>query len=153
MTILGKKSLSSYLKIFLDLIFLGGIIIFIGLPFFLKWYFNMLSRINSENYYFILVFLYFTGFFALWIFHEVRKIFKTLNRKNPFMMDNVISLKKISAGCFIIAFAYIIKILCYNSILTVIIAMIFIMGGFFLIVIAEIFKQAIEYKEENDLTI
>ncbi|MDP4179262.1 MAG: DUF2975 domain-containing protein [Bacillota bacterium] len=153
MTIIGKKSLASYLKIFLDLVFFGGLIIFIGLPFFLKWYVNILKSSYHENYYFLIVFLYFTGFFALYLFHEVRKVFKTLNRKNPFMMDNVISLKRISICCFIISFAYIIKIFFYNSILTMIITMIFIIGGLFIIVMAEVFKQAVEYKEENDLTI
>lgn len=153
MTILGEKSISSILKILLDLILLGGLCIFIGLPFFLKWYFHILAGCNKENYYFLLVFLYFTGFFALWILHKVRKILKTLNRRNPFMLDNVISLKRISADCFVISFAYIIKTLCYNSVLTIVIFMVFIIGGFFIIIMAEVFKQAIEYKEETDLTI
>jgi hypothetical protein len=41
------------------------------------------------------VFLGGLGIVCLALVHEIRKIFKTLNRKNPFMMDNVKSLNLI----------------------------------------------------------
>jgi hypothetical protein len=41
------------------------------------------------------VFLGGLGIACLGLVHEIRKIFKTLNRKNPFMMDNVKSLNLI----------------------------------------------------------
>jgi hypothetical protein len=153
MDILGKKGLSGYVKILLDLVFVGGICIYLGLPIILKWYFSILQNHSSDNYYFLLMFMYFTGFFCIWIVFEICKIFKTLDRKNPFMIDNVISLKRMSLAAFIIAAAYIVKIIFYITFLTIIITMIFIIAGLFLLIIAEIFKQAVEFKEENDLTI
>jgi hypothetical protein len=153
MIILGEKGLSGYIKKLLILVLAGGLCIILSLPYSLNWYINDLRNYNPEIYYFLLGFLYYTGILCLWIVFEMNKIFKTLNRKNPFMMDNVISLRKMSLAAFLITAAYIIKIIFYNSFLTIIITMIFIIAGLFLIILAEVFKQAVEFKEENDLTI
>lgn len=153
MIILSKKGLSGLVKRILDFVFLGGLGILITLPYVLKWYMNTLYLISSENYYFLLGFLYITGIVCLGLVNEIRKIFKTLNRRNPFMMDNVRSLNRIGGSCFIIATAYLFKIFFYNSILTAIITMVFIIAGLFAVVLAEVFRQAIEVKKENDLTI
>lgn len=108
---------------------------------------------SGENYYFLLVFLYFTGLFCLDIVYELRKIFKTLTRMNPFMMDNVKSLKSMAVAAFVISAAYIVKMLFYNTILTMLVTMIFIIAGLFSIILSEVFRQAVIFKEENDLTI
>ncbi|MGI6777709.1 MAG: DUF2975 domain-containing protein [Acetivibrionales bacterium] len=153
MLILDEKGLSGIVKRILDLIFIGGIVIVISLPWSVKWYIGRLIFGTSEKYVFMLVFLYITGFFALVIVYEIRNIFKTLNRRNPFMMDNVKSLKHIAVASFVISAAYVVKIFVFNSFLTIILAMVFVIAGFFSIILAEVFRQAVEVKEENDLTI
>lgn len=161
MKILSDHGLSGCVKILLDLAFFGGLLIYITLPFCLKDYLNLISldrnksyySSGNENYYFLLVLLYITGFFCLVLVFEMIKIFKTINNRNPFQMNNSRSLRKISACSFAIAAAYIVKIFIYNSFLTIIIAMVFILAGLFTIILAELFKQAVIYKEENDLTI
>jgi len=153
MSILGTKGLSVAVKLFLDMVFLGGIIIYISLPFTMKWYFALLGNTSSENYYFLLAFLYVTGLFSLDIVHQLRKIFKTLTRMNPFMMDNVKSLKSMAIAAFAISATYIVKLFFYNTILTMIVTMIFIIAGLFSIILSEVFRQAVIFKEENDLTI
>jgi hypothetical protein len=162
MLILDEKGLSGIVKRFLDLIYIGGIAITLTLPISLKWYLDfILSGIGEgyfmtgrrERYYFLLVFLFITGVLALIIVNEIRKIFKTLNKKNPFIMDNAISLKRVAVSSFLISFAYVIKIIFYNSFFTIIIAMIFVIAGLFSIILAEVFRQAAVVKQENDLTI
>jgi hypothetical protein len=153
MKILGENGLSGIVKRFIDLIFFGGIAIVLGLPLILQWYMDWLAGSTSELYAFLLPFLYVTGILALIIVNELRKIFKTLNRMDPFRMDNVKSFKLISVCCFSIAFLYLVKIFFFNSFLTIILMMVFIIGGFFLLIIAEVFRQAVIVKEENDLTI
>lgn len=153
MRILGEKSLSVAIKYFLDIIFAGGILIILGLPFILKWYLDWLKGSTSGHYAFFLPFLYLTGILALALVNELRKVFKTLNRMDPFRMDNVRSFKIMSVCCFAIAVLYAVKIFVYNSFLTIILFMVFIIGGFFLLILAEIFRQAAIVKEENDLTI
>ena len=153
MKILGKKGLSGLLKIILDLVFVGGILIFASLPITLKWYFNVINRIGNESYIFLMLFLYLTGFFCLLIIQELRQIFKNLNLKTPFIMSNVKGLERMAISSFVISAAYFVKVACFNSFLTIILAMVFIVAGLFCIVLAEVFRQAVQVKEENDLTI
>jgi hypothetical protein len=158
MVIIGEKGISSIVKRMLDVIFIGGIFIYLSLPLCLKWYLQMMNEIYSKkSYYFLLILLYTTGFFALTIVYELRKIFKTLNRRNPFMMDNVKSFNHMGIAAFIISFCYFLNIIFFNSFLnsffTIIICMVFVIAGFFCIILAEVFHQAIIMKEENDFTI
>jgi len=153
MKILDEKGLSGIFKRFLDLIFLGGIVIVLALPFLLNWYMDYLKGYISEKYWFLLPFLYITGILALITVNELRRIFKTLNRRDPFRIDNVKSFKRLSICCFAISFFYGVKIFVFNSFLTIIMFMVFIIGGFLLMILAEIFRQAVIVKEENDLTI
>lgn len=153
MQVIGEKGLSGLVKLMLDCVFIGGMAIFITLPWFLKLAFDLIMNSLDENYYFLLGFFYFSGFFALFLVYEMKKIFKNLNKRNPFIMDNVISLKRMSVASFIISGAYIVKIIFYPSILTIILAMVFIIAGLFLIILSEVFRQAVIVKQENDLTI
>jgi len=147
------KRLSGIVKILLDMVFAGGIILYISLPFTLKWYFNFLRNTSGENYYFMMGFLYVSGLFCLSIVYELRKIFKTLTMINPFIIENVKSLKSMAIAAFAISAVYIVKIIFYNTLLTIIAAMIFIIAGLFSVILSEVFRQAVIYKEENDLTI
>ena len=153
MIILDQKGFSGIVKHILDLVFIGGIGILLSLPIVLKWYIGLMYTRTSENYYFLLGFLFATGIFALVVVQEIRKLLKNLNKRNPFIMDNVKSLNRIAVSCLIIAACYVIKIIFYNSFLTIIITMVFIIAAFFSIILAEVFRQAVIVKEENDLTI
>lgn len=151
MQIIGEKGLSGYVKLLLDAVFIGGIAIFLTLPWCLKIAFDLIK--NDENYYFLLVFFYFTGVFALSLVYEMRKVFKNINQKNPFIIENVKSFKNMSIASFIISIAYVIKVIFFPSILTIIMTMVFIIAGLFLLILSEVFHQAVIVKEENDLTI
>ncbi len=153
MKILDRKGLSGIIQRFVELMLIGGILIILGLPFVLKWYMSLLNGNTTELYAFLLPFLYVTGILAAIIVFELRKIFITLNRMDPFRMDNVKSFRIISVCCFIIAAAYIVKIFTFNSFLTIILFMVFVIVGFMLLVLSEVFRQAVIVKEENDLTI
>lgn len=154
MKFLGEKSLSSIVKLLLDLIYIGGILILLSLPYLLNWFLTLNGYyVSTKIYYFLFVLLIVTGILALVIVNEIRKIFNTLKRKDPFKMDNVISLKRMGISAFLISFFYIFKIIFFNSFMTVIIVMVFIIAGFFSIILAEVFSQAVTYKNDHDLTI
>jgi len=153
MIIIDRRGFSGLVKNILDLIFLGGIGILISLPIALKWYMGLMYTRTSENYDFLLGFLFITGVLALAVVNEIRRLLKNINKRNPFIRDNVKSLNRIAVSCLIIAACYVIKIVLYNSFLTIIITMVFIITGFFSIILAEVFQQAVIVKEENDLTI
>ena len=153
MRILDQRGFSGIVKHILDLIFLGGIGILLSLPIALKWYLGLMYSRTSENYNFLLGFLFLTGILALVVVNEIRRLLKNLNQRNPFIRDNVKSLNRIAISCLLIAACYMIKIIFYNSFLTIIVTMVFIITGFFSIILAEVFRQAVIFKEENDLTI
>lgn len=153
MIILDQRGFSGLVKHILDLIFVGGIGILLSLPMALKWYLGLLYTRTSENYNFLLGFLFITGILGLAVVNEIRNLLKNINKRNPFIRANVKSLNRIAISCLIIAACYVIKILFYNSFLTIIITMVFIITGFFSIILAEVFQQAVIVKEENDLTI
>ncbi len=151
--ILDKKGLSGLVKLLIDIIFLVGIGIYLSLPLTLKWYFGLISRISNENYYFLLGFLYLNGAFYIAMVYQMKKIFKTLNNKNPFLRENVQSFRQIAVFSIFSALTYVVKIFFYNSILTVIVSAIFIMIGLFSLIMSEVFNEAVYVKEENDMTI
>ena len=153
MIILDQKGFSGLVKYILDLIFFGGIGILLSLPITIKWYLGLMYSSTSENYNFLLGFLFITGILALVVVNEIRNLLKNLNKRNPFIMNNVQSLNRIAVACLIVAACYVIKIIFYNSFLTIIVMMVFIITGFFSIILAEVFRQAVLVKEENEMTI
>lgn len=153
MIILDQRGFSGLVKYILDLIFIGGIGILLSLPISIQWYLGLMYTRTSENYYFLLGFLFVTGILALVVVNESRRLLKNINKRNPFIRDNVKSLNWIAVSCLLIAACYVIKIIFFNSFLTIIITMVFIITGFFSIILAEVFLQAVIVKEENDLTI
>jgi hypothetical protein len=152
MAILDRRGLSGIVKLFLDMVFIGGILIILSLPLSLKWAFRTYI-FQGENFTFALFLLYITGIMCLVILYEMKRIFKALNQKNPFIMGNVKSLRVISIMCYAISVCFIVKIIFYNSFLTIIITMMFIIAGLFCTILSEVFRQAVIVKEENDLTI
>lgn len=154
MKILGEKSMSSLVKLLLDIIYIGGILILLSLPYSLNWYLSLSGySVSIQIFYFLLGLLIVTGILALIIVNEIKKIFKTLKRKDPFISANVTSLKRMGISAFLISLFYVFKIIFFNSFMTVIIIMVFIIAGFFSIILAEVFSQAVAFKEDNDLTI
>lgn len=111
--------------------------------------------------------LFFIGTFSLiYILFSLRRILKSVIKLGPFNMSNVKSLKRIAGSCFLIAVCYIINFFFNNQhanfnfisidsagIHTDMEFLIFFFAGFFVLVLAQVYKQAVEVKEENDFTI
>lgn len=154
MVILGERGLSGLVKYTLDLMLLVVLMVLLTLPITVRMYFDAYVWTAGENYYwFLLVFLWVSGFLYLGIVYELRKMFKSLNQREPFRRENVASLKKIAVLALWVSAIYVIKIVFYISLLTMVIAMAALSVGLFALIIGEVFRQAVEVKEENDLTI
>jgi hypothetical protein len=137
----------------LDITFVGGAVILVSLPVSLRWCFDSFVWANRENYNFLLLFLFITGLLCLAIIYELRIMLVTLNDRDPFRRENVASLKNIAVLALLISLAYVVKIIFYISFLTIIVSMVFLIIGLFSLILSEIFRQAVEVKEENDLTV
>ena len=93
------------------------------------------------------------GVFAVMIIAELRKMFQTVLQQNCFIQQNVTSLKKMGYYSIIISFATMIRLFYIITPSTVIIIIIFFIAGLFSFVLSKVFQQAVNYKQENDLTI
>ena len=80
-------------------------------------------------------------------------MFKSLLVGNPFTDKNVSHFRKMAVACSIVAIIYIMKSIFMFTYATVVIATIFVVGTLFCLTLKDLFKQAINYKSENELTI
>ena len=171
MKILGEKSLSSKVIIGLNILF--AIISFIDvfvLTLIAKSIRDVIMNVNlQENTFNLNLFsmIIVTGIIALFIIYQFIKIFENLKRNILFSTDNSKRLNTISKSCFIISAIYLIisiliiilikdiiaDLISYILAFSIMLMIIFAVSGIGIKILNEIYKKAIEYKEENDLTI
>lgn len=151
MKVTGKNSISSIIKICLQTIFILGIIIIVFLPLVLKQY--MLYINPGLEYYPSLILLYVSGIPAIILVYQFIKLFKSLKEDNPFIQNNVKALTIASICSLIIAIEYIVGMFIILSVFAIIITGVFAIAWLGLYILSELLKKAIDYKEENDLTI
>ncbi len=162
MKILGKKSLSTVIKIFLWIllticlivVILGGIIVIKDFSFF-----------NTSNTLRSLIILYLSSWPAAVLIIQFIGIFRSLENNDVFDKENLKRLRISYVSSIVMGIMYLINsiLLFFSSedenwviiymLLTYIITLVFLIFGVGLIVLSEIYKKAIKYKEENDLTI
>ena len=171
MKILGEKSLSSKVIVGLKALFtIIVIMIVLVLSIIIKSIRNIAMEEDLQNNIFNLslyVVIAITGLIAMLIIYQFIKIFKNLKNNSSFCKSNVKSLDIISNSCFIISACYFItavitfftisnyakEITNYIFTFSIMLMIIFIISGIGIKVLNEIYKKAIEYKEENDFTI
>ena len=151
MKVIGKNSISNLIKIGLQIVFIIGLGIIAFLPFLLKIY---TTYINPYLKYLpALILLYASGIPALVIVNRFIHIFDNLKLENPFIEENVLYLKTVSICSLIIAIEYFVGLIIIKSVFAVVMVGTFIIAWLGLYILSELLKQAIKYKEENDLTI
>lgn len=171
MKILGEKSLSSKVIVGLNILFiLISIIDLFVLTLIAKSVKNIITNINIQNSIFdllLFVMIIITGLIALFIIYQFIKIFKNLKNNILFSINNSKSLNIISNSCFIISVIYLIisiliiaiaknlidEFIYYILAFSIMLMIIFVVSGIGIKILNEIYKKAIEYKEENELTI
>lgn len=147
-----KESIIRITKYLLDFMFFAGIIVTITLPFSAKWLINYLPDLEAR--YTEYVILYFVlGVLAIAVLGELRKMFRTVLADNCFVYDNVVSLQRMGTYSFMIALFSLVRTLLCMTIAMLVVILVFIIAGLFSKVLAFVFERAVNYKEENDLTI
>ena len=164
MKILGKKSLSSVVMLFICVLLIlciiaivaGGIFVLSNASFFTK-------DLLSITY----ILIYVSAIPALVMIIAFLQIFNTLKKENPFEKKNI---KRLGTSCIasiVIGVIYAINVLLIYlgvgmvqerffiiyPLANVAISIIFLVFGIGIVVLKEIYRKAIEYKDENDLTI
>lgn len=151
MNIKGNNSISKFVKIALKILFCFGIVVILFLPIVVKEYTKILGI--EQNYIWVLIIMYISGIPAEILIYQFIKLFESLQKEKPFVRENVKHLKISSVVSLIIAIEYLLAITIFKSIFTIIICGVFLIAWLGLYILAELFQEAIQYKEENDLTI
>lgn len=149
---MNRDTVIKITKYLVDFMFLAGIVVTLTLPLSVKWIGRYLERV-AENYGEIVTIYFVLGILALAIIWELRKMFRTVLGKNCFVRENVASLKHMSYYSGLIVMMSIVRSIVYTTVAMLVIILVFVIAGLFCQVLAQIFDEAINYKEENDLTI
>ena len=139
-------------KILVDIMFYGGIIGCIALPFAMP----RLAAFMGYSQDIVIpytVISVLSGLCSLYIVWQLKAMFKTLLGGNPFVERNVSCLRRCSVASILIATIYLVKISIWFTIASSIIVIIFALLGLFCLTLKDVFKQAVAYKEENDWTV
>lgn len=155
MRVTGEKGLGNYLKIFLEVCFCVSVILMIALPFILG-FFGM--NIGASAFV-----IYPNGIVLLFIAYKFIRLFDSLKQNDPFCENNVKLQKSASKIALIGSFIWFVDLL-YEIILAksddivvlltlAFLCILFLGVSIGLYILSELFKQAKEYKEENELTI
>ena len=155
MSEIKESAASKILRVILYITFVAGIVMTATMPFMIDTYMRILydAYILHEGYRtFITVFLMLVGTLGLFIVLELIIMLRTM-LKNPFVKRNVKSLNIIGITAFITAGLFFVKCFLYVTFLTLAFGICLVILGLFAFTLANLFKKAVEYKEENDLTI
>ena len=147
-----KKNLTMWTKYLLDFMFYSGIAVTLTLPFSIK-KIGELFPYMVEHYEETVIIYFVLGVSALVLLRELRKIFRTVLEENCFVQENVVSLNKMGSWSFFIALMSVVRSVVYMTIAMWVVICVFIIAGLFSKVLAYVFEQAVQYKEENDLTV
>lgn len=147
-----KDTVIRITKYLVDFMLAAGILVTLSLPVSVRWIGKYLPRVE-ENYGEIVTIYFVLGILALAIVWELRKMFKTVLAKECFVRENVASLKHMSYYSGLIVLMSVVRSIVYTTVAMLVIILVFVIAGLFCQVLAQIFDEAIHYKEENDLTI
>jgi hypothetical protein len=132
--------------------FYTGIIITATVPltfYYAGSYFNIFKKYYIP---FCVIFMI-AGVFSLIILLELRRMFCTVIQGNPFVKNNVSSLKRMGACAFAITLCMVARLFFVITPAEMVLALVFLIAGLFSLVLSLVFDQAVIYKQENDLTI
>ena len=152
--ILGYKGLSRVMEVSCTIFQVLGTIFVLSLPWTLNYYLLYKHSLVEENiYYSMNILLFISGVCGFSILHHAKKVLHNINIKNPFSLDTANRIKYISYWCLPVAFIYLLAIVFIPSAFVLLVGLTFLFLAACIFIIAELFYQAVNYKQENDLTI
>ena len=148
-----QKSITHHIsKIVIDILFYLSIVGVILVPFFTDDVFRF-AQYSNKDIITLTATLFFSGLGCVYILFHLKKMYSSLMDGNPFVDENVSHFREIAVACIIIAIIYLIKCFLLFTFGTLIISAVFTVGCLFCLTLKDLFKQAINYKTENELTV
>lgn len=146
------SKLAKFTNVFTNFMFYAGGVVTVSVPWVLKFASNY-SEVFREYYWEMVIAFILSGIFAVLIFFELKRMIGTVMVGNPFVMENVVSLKRMAYYAFAIAVITVGRLTMSMTPAVFVVIIVFAVAGIFSLVLAQVFKQAVDYKLENDLTI
>ncbi len=147
-----KSFLSKYTKFCLDFMFYSGILVTITVPVTFRFLKGYVPNIG-QNYVAMCIIFMICGVLALWIIYYLRKIFDTILKGDCFVDENVVALKRMGVASFLISAVFLLRLFVAVTSGALVVILVFFIAGLFSLVLAQVFAQAVYYKQENDFTI
>ena len=148
-----QSRLISFTKYFLDFMFFSGILVEVSLPFSLKMLGEYYWKEMAEQYWPMLIIFGLSGICGLIIVYQLRKMMKTVVKRECFVDNNTKSLSTMEKVSFVITVLFIVKCILLPTPASFVIVLTFFIAGVFSHVLSLVFEEAVRFKEENDLTI
>ena len=148
-----QSRLISFTKYFLDFMFFSGILVEVSLPFSLKMLGEYYWKEMAEQYWPMLIIFGLSGICGLIIVYQLRKMMKTVVKRECFVDNNTKSLSTMGKVSFVITVLFIVKCILLPTPASFVIVLTFFIAGAFSHVLSLVFEEAVRFKEENDLTI
>jgi len=150
-----KLGLVRFSSIIIGLLIIVGLCVYIGLPYWVDLYVERAHiegmKVSSREA--IMTLLYCSGIPVLSLLTLSFLMTLNISSGKAFVRINVIYLNIISLLALILAITFVVGYFFTNSVFPIIISVIFILLAILTKVFADLFKTAIEYKLENELTI
>lgn len=151
MKLIGKRGVTGAMVVIVTILMLFGAAILAAMPWWLKAYLTQRGMAEYFVHYFVLILI--SGLIAEVVMWKGRCLMSNINNIGPFIMDNAKILRHIGACCAAVTAEYIVAVPFIPSVFTVLIALAFAVVTLLCFVFAELFRQAVTFKEENELTI
>jgi len=152
--VMYQKSVVHYIaKVVIDVLFYLSIVCVVAVPFAAKFLFAWINY--GEEWYlpFFAAVIFLSGVGCVYILFNLKQMYRSLLVGDPFVHENVGHFRKMAVVCFAIAVLYILKCIFLFTVAAAVIAVIFVVGCLFCLTLKDLFKQAINFKTENELTI
>ena len=150
-----SPSLSKVMEIILIMTLVGADALMILAPFLTKTLFYIYLQEHNVPYLDVLYygFLYLMAVLGIAIVWELLRLMKTISNENPFIESNVKGFIRICYYAFGIGLANAPLFIATTEFIFCLLMVLPPVAGLCCRVIAELFRKAIDYKRENDLTI
>ena len=158
------KSMAQFMKVVLTLLIISGGILICYIV--IATIFSEKQTNKDLNSFFNCSLFIIGSFSLLIILDNLKRVLDSVIKVTPFIMSNVICLNRIAKCCFIISITYILNLIFngqYKKLTLISLNfvgidiyaefIIFFFAGCFVLVLAQVYKQAVQVKEENDFTI
>ncbi len=156
MKMMGKVSLSFFVRIFTDIMIAANLVMLIILPWALS---HLLDGIlqgtfkGTEDHTFLLWFFYVCGTLTCILLLLGHCLMRTLEKGLPFDPENARYLRSVGVVFLLLSAAFWVKVVVYITPLTLFCAGMFAIFALLALILSEVFRQASIIWEEHQLTI